>query len=73
MRDIFQRLYVRTLCRELDLSTLHIESGHLAFFRAAGIALPQDGARFDQVINALDADQLRALAKTLLDPRVVAA
>ena len=60
-----QRLYIRTLLRQLDLDVDYVTSLHTRFFKAAGIAVPDSGRRIDALLCALNKTQASALASAL--------
>jgi len=63
-----QRLHVRCLLIELEISSLHVTAELLPFCERAGITTWAVGDRIDDVLNAITGEQARALAKVLLSP-----
>ncbi len=57
-----QRLYVRTLLRQLELDTQVITTFHLRFFRDAGLPPPTPGDHIDPLLCALTKTRISALA-----------
>ncbi|MGB3749419.1 MAG: hypothetical protein WA961_14565 [Rhodanobacter sp.] len=69
----YQRLHIRCLLIELEISSLHVTAELLPFCARAGITTWQVGDRIDDVLHAISGEQARALAKALLSPVPVAA
>lgn len=60
-----QRLYARTLMRDLDLDTRAFTLAHDRFFRTAGLTPPLHGSDVDAGLCALDRKQISALLQAL--------
>ncbi|MBN8714398.1 MAG: hypothetical protein J0H50_10575 [Xanthomonadales bacterium] len=65
-----QRLHVRCLLTELEISSLHVTVELLPYCERAGITTWQVGDRIDDVLNAITGDQARALARALISPEL---
>lgn len=68
-----QRLHIRCLLIELEISSLHVTDELLPYCTRAGITTWSVGDRIDDVLNQITGDQARALAKVLICPEQVAA
>lgn len=68
-----QRLHVRCLLIELEISSLHVTAELLPYCERAGITTWSVGDRIDDVLHAITGDQARALAKVLISPEQAAA
>jgi len=66
-----QRLHIRCLLIELEISSLHVTAELLPYCARAGITTWHVGDRIDDVLNAITGEQARALAKALLSPEAV--
>lgn len=60
-----QRLYARTLMRELDLDTARITLMHRGYFEAAEVAFPEAGTDVDAALCALTKAECSALVMAL--------
>lgn len=67
-----QRLHIRTLLRELDLSTLRVEDEHVRLAEAIGIKDWHPGKPLDDALRAITVEQARAFAKVCLSGEVPA-
>lgn len=68
-----QRLHIRCLLIELEISSLHVTAELIPCAERAGITTWSVGDRLDDVLNQITGDQARALAKVLICPEQVAA
>ena len=59
-----QRLYIRTLMRQLDLDTRYVTAAHRRFFEAAGIS-PEPNSGIDPVLCNLTKSKASALISAL--------
>jgi hypothetical protein len=69
----YQRLHVRCLLIDLEISSLHVTDELLPYCEAAGITTWSIGDRIDDRFNAITSVQARALAKALIRGAVVPA
>lgn len=60
-----QRLYARTLMRQLELDTQRISLMHRRVFEAANLTVPASGDDVDAVLCALTAAQISTLVSAL--------
>ena len=60
-----QRLYARTLMRQLDLDTRFFAAGHDRFFLQAKLIRPERGADVDAHLCGLTRSQISALLQAL--------
>lgn len=60
-----QRLYIRTLMRELDLEVGRMTRAHRRFFAASGLAQPEPNERIDAVLCRMTKAQAVALSLAL--------
>lgn len=60
-----QRLYIRTLMRQLELDSSYMTMFHRRFFEAAQIECPDPNAHIEAVLCALTKTQASALATVL--------
>lgn len=63
-----QRLHIRCLLTELEISSLHVTAELIPCAERAGITTWQVGDRLDDVLNQITREQARALAKVLMRP-----
>lgn len=63
-----QRLHIRCLLIELEISSLHVTDELLPYCATAGIVTWAVGDRLDDVLNRISGEQARALAKALMAP-----
>lgn len=61
----FQRLYIRTSLRELDLPTDFIVAQHVHLFNAIRLPEPRQGQSVDDALTELTREQADVLCKRL--------
>ena len=66
-----QRLQIRCLLIELEISSVHVTAELLVYAQRAGITSWSEGQRLDDLLRDLDGDKARALAKALISPEQV--
>lgn len=66
----WQRLYIRTMLRQLDLPTDYVSRLNFRAFDAAKLPRPVLGKRVDEVLEALTKQQASALIRAI-EPEVV--